>query len=239
MLAEDNLIRRARETLESIRKAERPKPLFIEFSGTPKSGKSSCIDIVAHFFRRIGYKTLAPTEGASKRTPYYLKDDWVAFNTWSASYALMHVLEGLYGSDKYDLAILDRGLFDALAWFELLQIRNEITEETRDKIHQFLCIEKWRTAIDMVLLFTADQKTSLDRETKDKLISEEGRAMNPNTIEQLNRAYDAVKERYADQFSGFTLIDTSEHHQTTPQSTARQVAGVILDVFQSQTGEPA
>ena len=163
----------------------------------------------------------------------------MAFNTWSASYALMHVLEGLYGSDKYDLAILDRGLFDALAWFELLQIRNDITEETRDKIHQFLCVENWRTVIDMVLLFTADQKTSLDREAKDKLISEEGRAMNPTTIEQLNRAYDAVKERYANQFSGFTPIDTSERHQTTPQSTARQVAGVILDVFQSRAGEPA
>src|SRR5262245_9593829 len=85
---------------------DRVRPLFIEFSGSPKSGKSTCIDIVHHFFRRVGFKVLAPTEGASKRTPYYLKDDLVAFNAWSACYALTHVLEGLYQSDKYDLAIL-------------------------------------------------------------------------------------------------------------------------------------
>ena len=74
--------------------------MFIEFSGTPKSGKSTCIEIVAHFFRRLDFKVLAPAEGASRRTPYYLKEDWMAFNTWSASYALMHVLEGLHGSER-------------------------------------------------------------------------------------------------------------------------------------------
>jgi hypothetical protein len=96
------------------------RPVFVEFSGSPKSGKSSCIDIVAHFFRRTGFRVLAPTEGAAKRTPYYLKDDLFAFNIWSANYALSHILEGRYHSDPYDLAILDRGLFDALTWFDLL-----------------------------------------------------------------------------------------------------------------------
>jgi pantothenate kinase len=65
----------------------RERALFVEFSGSPKSGKSTCIDIVAHFLRRLGFSTLAPTEGASKRTPYYLKRDLVAFNVWSATYA--------------------------------------------------------------------------------------------------------------------------------------------------------
>jgi putative protein kinase ArgK-like GTPase of G3E family len=51
------------------------RPRFIEFAGTPKSGKSTCIDTVSHFFRRNGYKVLTPTEGASKRTPYYLKEN--------------------------------------------------------------------------------------------------------------------------------------------------------------------
>ena len=83
------------------------RPLFVEFAGTPKSGKSTCIDTVNHFFRRLGYKILAPTEGASKRTPYYLKDDYVAFNAWSATYALTHILEGRYGTDEYHIVILD------------------------------------------------------------------------------------------------------------------------------------
>jgi putative protein kinase ArgK-like GTPase of G3E family len=71
-------------SLNSQSAAER-RPIFVEFAGTPKSGKSTCIDTINHFFRRVGYKVLAPTEGASKRTPYYLKENLVAFNAWSAA----------------------------------------------------------------------------------------------------------------------------------------------------------
>ncbi len=210
------------------------RPIFIEFSGTPKSGKSTCIDIVVHFFRRLEFKVLAPTEGASKRTPYYLKKDWMAFNTWSASYALTHILEGLYGSDEYDLAILDRGLFDALAWFELLCTRNEVSTQERKQIHEFLLIEKWRSKIDAVLLFTADHETSMKRENQDKLIDEPGSAMNPEVLKQINQAYDTVKGEYSVEFPQFETIDTSKDQNTTPRSTAAQATKLILNVFESK-----
>ena len=209
------------------------RPIFIEFSGTPKSGKSTCIDIVAHFFRRLEFRVLAPTEGASKRTPYYLKDDWVAFNTWSASYALTHIVECLYSSEQYHLVILDRGLFDALAWFQLLLNRSEITPSDCDRVHNFLLIEKWRSAIDYVFLFTADPATSLERENQHKLVDEPGRAMNPQSLEELNRAYASVQEGFKDKFRGFQIIDTSDAQATTPQTTAAQVVDLILDQFQS------
>jgi hypothetical protein len=135
--------------LASLR--ERAEALFRRISA--KSGKSTCIDIVAHFFRRLQFKVLAPTEGASKRTPYYLKNDLVAFNTWSASYALTHILEGLYHSDRYHVAILDRGLFDALVWFDLMAAQGTITRETCTTVHTFLLLEKWRVTTDVVSLF--------------------------------------------------------------------------------------
>lgn len=229
----EELRERARTTLNRLGQdgVLQERPLFVEFSGTPKSGKSTCIDIVTHFFRRIGYKVLAPTEGASKRTPYYLKEDLVAFNTWSASYALMHVLEGLYGSDKYHLAILDRGLFDALAWFELLSANGQVTVEDRDSVHNFLRIGTWRSVIDMVLLFKADAKTSLEREHRDKLIEEPGRAMNPTFIDKLNGAYDTVEERYSADFP-LRTIDTSSSKGTDPRATAEMAVELILDKFE-------
>ena len=136
---DENSLREKAERMKSKWKSQK-KPLLVEFSGTPKSGKSTCIDIVAHFFRRTGFNVLAPTEGASKRTPYYLKDDLVAFNTWSACYALTHLLEGLYHSDRHNVAILDRGLFDALVWFELLESEGSISSSERDQIHNFLLL---------------------------------------------------------------------------------------------------
>lgn len=203
--------------------------MFVEFSGSPKSGKSTCIDNVGHFFRRLGFKVLAPTEGASKRTPYYLKDDLIAFNVWSACYALTHVLEGLYHSDKHDISILDRGLFDALVWFDLLASGGTINADDRKTIHQFLLLDKWRSVIDVVFLFKVDSATSMERENRDKLIQEPGRAMNPAFLEALNASYDRVRDEYSALFPRFELIDTSNSASTTPQSTAFQVTSIILD----------
>ena len=231
MAADPKILRdKASFALERLQSGTPVRPVFVEFSGTPKSGKSTCIDIVSHFFRRVGYNVLAPTEGASKRTPYYLRRDLVAFNMWSASYALTHIIEGLHHSDRYHLAILDRGLFDALVWFQLLENDAQISTDVRTTIHNFLMVEKWKSVIDSVFLFTADSRTSLDRENADKLIDEPGRAMNTDFLNKLNEAFTEVRRSYGGKFK-ITDIDTSNNESTTPRSTAAQVADKILDLF--------
>ena len=212
------------------------RPLFVEFAGTPKSGKSTCIDTVNHFFRRLEFKVLAPTEGASKRTPYYLKQDLVAFNTWSATYALTHILEGAHGSDDYQLVIMDRGLFDALAWFELLATRTEITVEQCRTIQEFFLLDHWRALIDVVFLFETDPSTSLQRENRDKLIEEPGMTMNAGFLEELNEAYQTVRTKFSAQFNKFHVVNTSANCCTTPQSTAFAVAHHIVDHMSTETG---
>ena len=223
-----NLQSRAAETLKLLTESPLSRPLFVEFAGTPKSGKSTCIDTVNHFFRRLGYKVLAPTEGASKRTPYYLKDDYVAFNAWSATYALTHILEGRYGTDEYHIVILDRGLFDALAWFELLKENGDITSGDCSAIHQFLLVGHWRELVDVVFLFQTDPATSLERENRNKLVEEPGRAMNPDFLQALNAAYNTTRRQYADKFSQLFTINTRDG-QSTELSTAYTVAETILD----------
>ena len=223
---------KAENVLKVINEKPLDRPIFVEFSGTPKSGKSTCIDIVSHFFRRLSFRVLSPSEGASRRTPYHLRRDLVAFNTWSASYALTHILESLYDPHEYQLVILDRGLFDALAWFQLMETRGEITQETCEQIHGFLRIDKWRSIIDEVFLFTVDPDTSMDRENRHTLLDEPGTAMNPEFLSSLNSAYGSVKDKYANDFRHFELIDTSDSQQTTEQSTAAIVANLILDRFE-------
>lgn len=213
------------------------KPYFVEFSGTPKSGKSTCIDIVSHFFRRVGFKVLFPTEGASRRTPGFLKDDFIAFNTWSASYALTHVLEGLHSPEKYHIAILDRGLFDALAWFQLLEERGDVTADDRQKVQDFLMIENWRSAIDCVFLFRTDPATSLARENANTLTAEPGRAMNSEFLEVLNDAYKTVRREYSPLFPSFTDIDTSKTNQTSPKQTAYEVTRAIVDLMSGKASQ--
>ncbi len=234
---------KARDLLASLdaRPAEQRRPVFVEFAGTPKSGKSTCIDTINHFFRRahsgdLRYKVLAPTEGASKRTPYHLKDNWVAFNAWSATYALTHILEGQYGSDEYHLVIMDRGLFDALAWFEVLQSQSQVTDKECAIIQDFLLVDHWRQFVDTVFLFKTDPTTSLERENRDKLIREPGQAMNPDFLARLNEAYQKVREKYSRHFLSLHEINTGSGENTTPQSTAFQVAEKIIDLLEDRAG---
>ena len=234
----DRLAGNAKSLLDSLnsRSAAERRPIFVEFAGTPKSGKSTCIDTINHFFRRVGYKVLAPTEGASKRTPYYLKENLVAFNAWSATYALTHILEGRYGADEYNLVIMDRGLFDALAWFELLQGKGDVTAEECSVIQNFLMIGHWRQFADMVFLFKTDPDTSLERENRDKLIGEPGLTMNPQFLADLNGAYQTISDKYSFQFRNLQIVDTGQGQNTTLQSTAFQVAEKIIHLMRQRTG---
>lgn len=235
MAHDPELIERAKDVLARIEKKPPSGPLFVEFAGTPKSGKSSCIEIVRHFFRRVGFRVLAPTEGASRRTPSYLKDNLPAFNTWSACYALTHVLEGQHDvEDRYQIALLDRGLFDALAWFEHLRTENEISIEELGAIQGFLSLKRWRSSIDIVFLFRADPGTAMKREHAHTLIDDPGRAMNPESLAKLNKAYDAASEKFKEHYR-LERIDTSESRDPKPESTAREVVLKILDVLDGKS----
>ena len=231
MAHDPKLIERAEDVLARIKQNQPSGPLFVEFAGTPKSGKSSCIEIVRHFFRRVKFHVLTPAEGASRRTPSYLKDNLPAFNTWSACYALTHVIEGKHDAhDRYHLALLDRGLFDALAWFEKLRADDEISDDELGAIQGFFSLERWRSSIGIVFLFKTDAATAMKRENEHTLIDTPGQAMNTDFLPKLNNAYDKVSEKFKDHYR-LEIIDTSDSNGTTPRSTAEQVVTTILDVL--------
>ena len=224
----------AETVLARLRESPPERPYFVEFAGTPKSGKSSNIGIVEHFFRRMGFNVLAPSEGASKRTPRYLKSDWPAFNAWTASYALMQVIEGLHDPAKPHISILDRGLFDALAWFELMKQRSQINSEFADRAQRFLTIDKWRDAIDRVILFTVAPEISMKRENAQTLVDDEGQAMNPSLLNELNEAYAAIRERYSESFERFQQIDTTKTEDA--RQSAMEIARFMVDDLQKIFG---
>jgi hypothetical protein len=133
------------------------QPVLIEFAGSPKSGKSTNIDILNHFFRRIGFKVCATTEGVSKRTPYHLKDDSMAYNSWALCYAISSLLVGYYNVDKPHIVMLDRGAFDSLAWMRYLREKGKLSTVDYDAISAFATLNKWRSLVDRIYLFTFDQ----------------------------------------------------------------------------------
>lgn len=210
------------------KEAKATRPIVVEFAGSPKSGKSTTIDVVTHFFKRMGFKIWAPSEGASKRTPYHLRRDLVAFNTWTLNYTISELLAAYHNVDRPDLIVLDRGPFDSLAWMSLLRDRGELDNDEYETITHFALHPRWSRLIDRIYLFRCTPKCSLDREGASKLTLRGGTAMNSDMLGALLARYDALKTGLA-QYP-LRAFDTTSG--TTPQSTAYTIALDVCDLME-------
>ncbi|MCG3139113.1 MAG: hypothetical protein HJJLKODD_02991 [Phycisphaerae bacterium] len=230
----NNLAKRCKAAYERLKDSESETrlPVFIEFSGSPKSGKTTIIGIIAHFFKRMAMNVAQPAEGASLRTPVGLRDDWLSFNAWSGCYALQQILIDSNEDSPPDIVILDRGLFDIAAWMEFLcTSQKRISEDDRIRITDFFISDLWRRRVQTVFLFTADYPTSLIRETSHKLTEEPGSVMNEDTLTQLLDAYTVVGTRHAALFDHLYHVDTSFVKDQSP--SFQRIAYVVADAIVS------
>jgi len=220
---------RARKAIEDCR--GRDTRVVLEFAGSPKSGKTTNIDIVTHFFKRMRAQVWAPTEGASKRTPYHLRRDLVAFNTWSLNYAISELLVAYHNVDRQDIVILDRGPFDSLGWMRLLRDSGGLSQEEYDTIEGFALHPKWWNLVSRVFLFTCSPDVSMERELDSKLTHEPGTAMNTKTLQALLDQYERLHEEYSEQCPVYR-IDTSQ--TTGPLESAKTIVEEVLGVMEQE-----
>ena len=133
------------------------RPLIIEFSGLPKSGKTRSISILELFLKRNGFKVDVFIERASIapiRTKGHLN-----FNTWVSCASLQGMLEAL-SKPELDIFILDRGVFDALVWTHWLAQTGKVTKEEAEACNKFFAMSRWTDLVDLVLIMTCDPSTS-------------------------------------------------------------------------------
>ncbi|MBW3588083.1 MAG: hypothetical protein KY429_01520 [Actinobacteria bacterium] len=190
-------------------------PVMVEFAGTPKSGKTSSIEVVNHFFHRHEFKVFAPTEGVSKRTPRALKKDLLYYNVWAACYALQQMFEARFHPDNFELAIFDRGIFDFLGWIDWLLKNGEIAKKDRTRIEEFILLKPWKDMLDLVVLFECKPAIAMQRENSHKLIAKAGRAMNEPVLAELNASYVRTAVRHRNLFNFHHVNTDSEEEQDT------------------------
>ncbi|MEO8603485.1 MAG: hypothetical protein ABI629_12990 [bacterium] len=88
--------------------AQKRRPFFVEFAGTPKAGKTSTLSAINRLFNRNGVNSFVYQERASV-SPLSTKGS-TNFNVWVTCATLLGMLESLE-NEKLDVIILDRGLF--------------------------------------------------------------------------------------------------------------------------------
>ena len=133
------------------------RPLFLEFAGTPKSGKTTVISCLDLFLRRNGFKVKWLVERAS--TSPISNKQHMFFNVWTAATTLSSMLAAM--EDDVDVIIMDRGIYDAIAWMVFLRSIGRLQDAELEKIKAFLLLPRWRDLIDIVFVMKVEPHIAL------------------------------------------------------------------------------
>ena len=207
-----HLEKQAEVILNAKRKTLARRPIVIEFSGTPKSGKSSCISSLDIFLRRNNFRTKVLTERASV-CPIENKFDPL-FNVWNACASLNQLSEIVSSRPReFDVIIMDRGFFDALCWFQWQKRSGFLGEDDFQRFTSFFTAERFRMMIDLVIHFDALPETSMNREYKNLLTRKEGSVMRDYVLEGYRIAAADARRVYGSLFRQFEEFKTDTHGQ--------------------------
>lgn len=208
-----------------------PRPFFLEFTGSPSSGKTTTITELDKFLRRHGFRVLRPQEGAEvirhipRTTPLY--------NIRTGLYALSKLIDEGYGH-LYDVVIFDRCIFDVYCWMMYWEEKLKLNQEEKVLIQQFFLSRFWTDKIDAAYFMICDPKEALKRELRIALSQKLGETTNPETIKTLVKRYKSAYEVLSPEYKQLRLMDTTRIGE---QVMIETIAREILKIFERKAKE--
>ena len=187
---------------------DRNEPLVIEFTGTPRSGKTICISALKKFFERNGIDVDVIKEQAEE-CPIPSKDDNYFFNIVTFGNTLNKFLWSISEKNHAKVILIDRGFFDALVWFNFHVGRKKLEKEIFKKIEQYVLNNDWVKYIDIVAVLKAYPEIAIKREYKDSITDIPGPIMNVDTLTEYNLVLDnCMNDFYKNKFN-FVYLNTT------------------------------
>ncbi|MFC2079666.1 hypothetical protein ACFLSZ_06790 [Candidatus Bipolaricaulota bacterium] len=180
--------------------------MIVEFAGMPNTGKTSCIDLVADYFRRQGHGVRV--EGERAQVCPFFRSYRRRFATWMAEQAVATIHEAVRNGDGETLVLVDRGIFDSIAFLKLLCIENLMEKREFDSLVEDLGLLRAAQQTEMVLLYTAKPETSQSRDVITRMFGFHGAITNPSTLKALLSAYAETLVAFGDRFPDVRLVDT-------------------------------
>ena len=205
---------------------QRTRPLIVEFAGMPQTGKDTIIDILSHYLKRNGFREYVCQEGA-RTCPIY-KDDRLLYASWIIHRVALEITEiATVHRGRYDVSILNRGIFDALAFFYLLSQKGIISNEYWLSTRDYFTLNTWTELTDVVFLFKAEAITSISRELEDKLVKTDGVVMNLDTLQTLELAYQHIQEALEKKCKIVVIDSQNKSIRECAQMIANQVHSLL------------
>ena len=213
------------------------RPIVIEFAGVPKAGKTTTLNTIHGFLKRCGFRVETVVERASV-CPIRDKKHF-NFNIWTACTSLAQILEKTQdppSQNDPEILILDRGIFDSLSWMSMIEKMGRLRKEEREAIERFLLISDWRKRVAGVIVMKTSPEDAMEREKGNLPVIGTGSIMNVDVIRQMSANTNQCINRFRNQFKIFD-VDTSRASGSTPQTTAEQVANIVLSVIEGELEE--
>jgi predicted NUDIX family phosphoesterase/predicted ATPase len=236
------LQQRAEALAEEFKKKGR-RPVVIEFAGSPKAGKTTTLSTLQAFLKRCGFRVEVVIERASICP---IRDKKHAnFNIWTACTTLAQILEKTQHQhrrepdpDAPEILILDRGLFDAIVWLEMMEHLARIQREELEIVERFLLMPEWRKRIFGVVVMTASPNDSMERERGDLPVEgTQGSIMNEKWLAKFRKTILSVSRRLEGQFRIFHVDTSDKETRGHRAKTAEKVARIMLDIITDQLEE--
>jgi predicted NUDIX family phosphoesterase len=238
-LSEENEKSHLQERAEkALKRFANLKPIVLEFSGSPKAGKTSTIGQIQTFLKRCGFRVEVIVERASV-CPIRDKKHF-HFNIWTACTTLAQVLEKTQDPPREEdpqILILDRGLFDSIVWLTMMDRLSRITTQDRESVEHFLLVNEWRKRITAVILMTASPKDSMERERGYLPVQATGSIMNLDVLKQFARITTDCKDRMEKQFRIYEVDTSAGETNKNPKRTCEIVADRIINIIEEQLKE--
>lgn len=220
---------RAQELLHFRRSGGISRPFFVEFTGTPDSGKSTIIKELDVFFRQNDFRVWCPQEGAeairhvSRTTPLY--------NIRTGIYALS-VLIDKAETGEFDLVLFDRCIFDAYCWMHYWHRKGLLSDGEKEYVGDFFISSRFVRLLDAACIIVCDVDTAILRSQRLSLEQDERKTTNSKTIhllrEVFRQSFNQVIGMFAAHGTGLIWLDTE---QMTEIGMVRDAAELLINML--------
>lgn len=202
-------------------------PYVIEFTGTPRTGKTSLINNLYDFFKKKGFNVEVLEEFTTskkyKKEIYpLLKDKYTSIvNTEIPKYVLKQLEDTI--KNKPDIIIIDRSLFDRLIWVDRLVLKNGMCSLEYDD-YKKIYIPLIRDKINIIIGTFTDSITALKRDYNANLSLEKRTFLNQNNVDEYNASLLNMEKLAQKENINFYLFDTTDKDQ-------REISFEVVDVI--------
>lgn len=210
------------------------KPYLVEFTGTPRTGKTTLINNIKDYFEKGSFNINVIEEFVSSE---YYKNVIKPFNENKTNYEvnrlIMKEINKIVNKEiksNKDITIFDRGIYDRCIWMQRALNLNLVNEEEAQNFIFSYLLEA-QNKVDSLIITYADNQEALKRDYVNSLALEPRNFLNLDNIMQFNKALIEMKELFLMDNPNFYFVDTTN---LTSNEVSIEVTKHILNDMENQ-----